>query len=114
MATNKLMEAAAEILSGSKKSASGMPTQKLPGSEYTELGGPTNKPAEGEDRVGEDPYKDYEVKVTGTKQAQAPSTKPSSASPDDQNKPVGGKKTIGEEEVTDEEDRKSTRLNSSH
>ena len=103
MATNKLMEAAAEILSGSKKSASGMPTQKLPGSEYTELGGPTNKPAEGEDRVGEDPYKDYELKVSGTKQAQAPSTKPSSASPDDQNKPVGGKKTIGEEEVTDEE-----------
>ena len=103
MATNKLMEAAAEILAGSKKSASAMPTQKLPGSEYTELGGPTNKPAEGEDRVGEDPYKDYEVKVTGTKQAQAPSTKPSSASPDDQNKPVGGKKTIGEEEVTDEE-----------
>ena len=31
MATNKLMEAAAEILASSKKSATGMPSQKLPG-----------------------------------------------------------------------------------
>jgi len=103
MATNKLMEAAADILAGSKKSASGMPTQKLPGSEYTELGGPSNKPADGEDRVGEDPYKDYKIDPENAKRAEPPKTKPSSASSDTQNKPVGGKKTIGEEEVTDEE-----------
>ena len=103
MATNKLMEAAADILAGSKKSASGMPTQKLPGSEYTELGGPTNKPADGEDRVGEDPYKDYKIDPENAKRAEPPKTKPSAASSDTQNKPVGGKKTIGEEEVTDEE-----------
>lgn len=103
MAANKLMEAAADILAGSKKSASGMPTQKLPGSEYTELGGPTNKPADGEDRVGEDPYKDYKLNPNGANQAQAPTTKPSSASSDDQNKPVGGKKIMGEEEHDDEE-----------
>ena len=103
MATNKLMEAAADILAGSKKSASGMPTQKLPGSEYTELGGPTNKPAEGEDRVGEDPYKDYKIDPENAKRAEPPKTKPSSASADTQLKLGGGKKTMGEEEVTDEE-----------
>jgi len=103
MATNKLMEAAADILAGSKKSASGMPTQKLPGSEYTELGGPTNKPSEGEDRVGEDPYKDYKIDPENAKRAEPPKTKPSSASADTQLKLDGGKKTMGEEEVTDEE-----------
>jgi len=103
MATNKLMEAAADILAGSKKSASGMPTQKLPGSEYTELGGPSNKPADGEDRVGEDPYKDYKIDPENAKRAEPPKTKPSSASADTQLKLDGGKKTMGEEEVTDEE-----------
>jgi hypothetical protein len=103
MATNKLMEAAADILAGSKKSASGMPTQKLPGSEYTELGGPTNKPSEGEDRVGEDPYKDYKIDPENAKRAEPPKTKSSSASADTQLKLDGGKKTMGEEEVTDEE-----------
>lgn len=40
MASNKLMEAAADILSGSKKNAPAMPTQKLDG-EVQDLGGPT-------------------------------------------------------------------------
>ena len=80
MATNKLMEAAADILATSKKEASAEPMQKLPGSEYTELGGPSNKPAEGEDRVGEDPYKDYQIKDNKAKQAEAPKAKPSAAS----------------------------------
>ena len=35
MATNKLMEAAADILSGSKSRAPGMPTQKLDGATWT-------------------------------------------------------------------------------
>jgi hypothetical protein len=96
------MEAAADILASSKGKG-GMPMEKMPGSEYTELGGPTNKPAEGEDRVGEDPYKDYQVKDNNAKQTEAPKTKPSSASADDQLKLGGGKKTMGEEEVTDEE-----------
>jgi hypothetical protein len=40
MASNKLMEAAADILSGSKKSAPGMPPEKLAG-EVVDVGGPT-------------------------------------------------------------------------
>jgi hypothetical protein len=40
MASNKLMEAAADILSGSKKSAPGMPPEKLAG-EVADVGGPT-------------------------------------------------------------------------
>jgi hypothetical protein len=102
MSKNKLMEAAADILASSKGKG-GMPMEKMPGSEYTELGGPTNKPADGEDRVGEDPYKDYDIKPNGAKQAEAPKTKPSSASADDQLKLGGGKKTMGEEEVQEDE-----------
>jgi hypothetical protein len=102
MSKNKLMEAAADILASSKGKG-GMPMEKMPGSEYTELGGPTNKPAQGEDRVGEDPYKDYDIKPNGAKQAEAPKTKPSSASADDQLKLGGGKKTMGEEEVQEDE-----------
>ena len=103
MSKNKLMEAAADILASSKGKAGAMPMEKLPGSEYTELGGPTNKPAQGEDRVGEDPYKDYQIKDNGAKQTEAPKTKPSSASADTQLKLGGGKKTMGEEEVSEEE-----------
>ena len=40
MATNKLMEAAADILSGSKAKAPAMPPQKLEG-EVVDVGGPT-------------------------------------------------------------------------
>ena len=40
MATNKLMEAAADILSQSKKSAPAMPMQKPEGAGYVDLGGP--------------------------------------------------------------------------
>ena len=42
MATNKLMEAAAEILAGSKKSASAEPMHKVD-AEVVDLGGPTNQ-----------------------------------------------------------------------
>lgn len=41
MSTNKLMEAAADILSGSKSRAPAMPTEKLPGTDSVDLGGPT-------------------------------------------------------------------------
>jgi hypothetical protein len=97
MASNKLFEAAAEILAHSKGAAPAMPAEKEPGSNYTELGGPTNKPADGEDRVGEDPYKDYQMKPNGAKQAEAPKTKPSSASPDTQIELGGGQKTMKED-----------------
>ena len=41
MATNKLLEAAAEILAGSKKSAPAMPMQKPEGATTVDMGGPT-------------------------------------------------------------------------
>lgn len=98
MSTKQLMEAAADILSGSKKTASAMPMQKLPGSEAVDLGGP---------KVDNSKPMDDSNKINGTKAAKsatAPTTKPSAASPDTQNHPQGGKKTMREEEeeVSDE------------
>ena len=93
MATNKLMEAAAEILAGSKKSASAMPMQKPEGADVQDLGGDT-------------PQKPLDSKMDptrGAKSATAPTTKPSAASPDTQNHPAGGTKTMREEEEQDEE-----------
>jgi hypothetical protein len=77
MASNKLFEAAAEILAGSKSSAPAMPPQKLDG-EVVDLGGPT--PTN---------YKpdDDSAKIDATKAAKsatAPTTKPSDASADTQ------------------------------
>ena len=97
MATNKLMEAAAEILASSKSSAGGMPMPKLtqntpPGNPGTpeDLGGPTpqnNKPTDDSNKLSN--------KATA-KSASAPTTKPSAASSDTQNHPAGGKKTMPE------------------
>jgi len=94
MANSKLMEAAADILAGSKKSAGGMPPQKLPGAEVQDLGGPT--PENGK------PDDDSEKIDTGkgATQMAAPTTKPSAASADTQLKLSGGKKTMSEEEIT--------------
>ena len=93
MANSKLMEAAADILAGSKKSAGGMPSQKLPGAEAQDLGGPT--PENGK------PDDDSEKIDTGkgATQMAAPTTKPSAASADTQLKLGGGKKTMSEEEM---------------
>ena len=91
MATNKLMEAAAEILASSKKSASAMPPQKL-GGEVQDLGGPTpqnSKPDDDSNKI--DAGK-------GATQTAAPQTKPSNASPDTQQMLGGGKKTMKEDE----------------
>ena len=74
MATNKLMEAAADILAGSKKSATGMPSQKAE-AEVVDLGGPTNqnsKPMDDSAKI------DAAKAIKG--QATAPTTKPSAAS----------------------------------
>ena len=97
MATNKLMEAAAEILAGSKKSASAMPMQKPEGAGVQDLGGPTpqdGKPMDNSNKIDA---------TKGAKSATAPTTKPSAASSDTQNKPAGGKNTMREEEEQDEE-----------
>jgi len=74
MANSKLMEAAAEILAGSKKSAGGMPSQRLPGAEAEDLGGPTPENYKSDDDS---------AKIDATKAAKsatAPTTKPSAAS----------------------------------
>ena len=67
------MEAAADILSGSKKSAPAMPPEKLAG-EVVDLGGPTNQNYKSDDDS---------AKIDATKAAKsatAPTTKPSDAS----------------------------------
>ena len=73
MASNKLFEAAAEILAQSKSAAPAMPSQKLDG-EVIDLGGPT--PQDGKPT-------DDSNKIDATKSAKtaaAPTTKPSAAS----------------------------------
>lgn len=97
MATNKLMEAAAEILAGSKKSAPGMPMQKPEGASVVDMGGPTpqdSKPQGDSNKIDA---------TKGAKSATAPTTKSSAASSDTQNKPAGGKTTMREDEEHDEE-----------
>ena len=96
MATNKLMEAAAEILAGSKKSAPAMPAEKLAG-EVVDLGGPTpqnSKPDDDSNKIDA---------TKAAKSAAAPTTKPSAASPDKQEMLGGGKKEMKEEEESSEE-----------
>lgn len=93
MSTNKLFEAAAEILA-SGKGKNAMPPQKLEG-EQVDSGGPTPQNAKPDDNSH---------KMTFTsKSATAPTTKGSDASADTQNKPAGGTKTMKEEEVKEEE-----------
>ena len=77
MPKNKLMEAAAEILSSGKSKASAMPPQKLPGEEV-DLGGPTPQNAKPDDDS-------HQIDATkAAKSATAPTTKPSAASADTQ------------------------------
>ena len=78
MASNKLMEAAADILSGSKKSAPGMPPEKLAG-EVVDVGGPTPQNYKQDDNSA----KLDTTKAVGDKSGQNQSTiktKPSAAS----------------------------------
>jgi hypothetical protein len=108
MATNKLMEAAAEILASSKSSAPGMPMPKLtqntpPGNPGTpeDLGGPTpqnNKPTDDSNKLSS---------KGNAKSAAAPTTKPSAASSDvqlgDKNMKYGSGTNMMPEETEDEE-----------
>jgi hypothetical protein len=94
MSSNKLFEAAAEILAGSKKSAASMPPEKLP-AEVHDAGGPTPENYKNDDNS---------AKITpSTKSAAAPTTKPSAASPDKQEMLGKGQTTMKEEEQIDEE-----------
>ncbi len=99
MASNKLMEAAADILSGSKAKAPGMPTQKLDG-EVVDIGGPTPQNYKQDD----DSAKLDTTKAA--KSATAPTTKPSAASADTQLK-MNKEESETEEEVIAEENFKS-------
>jgi hypothetical protein len=99
MASNKLMEAAADILSGSKTKAPGMPTQKLDG-EVVDIGGPTPENYKQDDNS---------AKLDTTKAAKsatAPTTKPSAASADTQLK-MNKEESETEEQVIAEENFKS-------
>ena len=93
MATSKLMEAAAEILAGSKAKAGADPMQKMPGAEVVDLGGPTPQNSKPDD----DSNKIHATKAA--KSATAPTTKPSDASSDTQ----ATMKKMAEEEQKDEE-----------
>jgi len=108
MATNKLMEAAAEILAGSKSSAPGMPMPKLasvtPGNSGTpeDLGGPTpqnNKPTDDSNKLSS---------KASAKSAAAPTTKPSAASSDvqlgDKNMKAGTGAAMMPEQADEEEE----------
>ena len=78
MATNKLMEAASDILAQSKKEAPADPIKKY-GAEVVDLGGP--KQDVHNQKVGDDPY--AVEKIDGSKSAkkvEEPKTKPSAAS----------------------------------
>ena len=91
MASNKLFEAAAEILASSKSAAPAMPPQKLDG-EVVDLGGPTNT----NDKPTDDSAKIDAAKAIKS-QAQAPETKPSAASPDKQELLGKGQSTMKED-----------------
>jgi len=79
MATNKLMEAAAEALASSKQSAPAEPMHKVD-TQVVDLGGP--KQDVGANKAGDDIYDKYKVDgAKAAKSATAPTTKPSDASP---------------------------------
>lgn len=99
MATNKLMEAAADILSGSKSKAPAMPPEKLEG-EVVDIGGPTPQNYKQDDNS---------AKIDTTKAAKsatAPTTKPSAASSKVVEKLHKEEKEEEDEEEDEDEDKK--------
>jgi hypothetical protein len=75
MASNKLFEAAAEILAGSKSSAKAMPPEKLPG-QVVDVGGPTPQNYKNDDNSAK-----LNPSDGAPGNAVAPTAKPSDASP---------------------------------
>jgi hypothetical protein len=98
MSSNKLFEAAAEILAGSKKSAPAMPSAKLPG-QVVDVGGPTNQNYKNDDDSAK-----LNPSDGAPGNAVAPTTKPSAASPDKQEMLGKGKTTMKEEEIVEMHD----------
>jgi len=97
MSTNKLFEAASDILSKSKSSAPADPTQKLD-AEIVDLGGPTNKNASPMNHA-------EKIDATkGAKTAVAPKTKPSAASGDTQMVKMKQEDTEVEDEIIAEDE----------
>jgi hypothetical protein len=96
MATNKLMEAAADILAGSKSKSGADPMQKMSGQDYEDLGGPTpqnSKPDDDSNKI----HASGKAPDHSAKNKASISAKPSAASPDTQN-------SMKKEEVTFAED----------
>jgi hypothetical protein len=101
MASNKLMEAAADILSGSKKSAPAMPPEKLDG-EMEVVGGPTP-----ENYKNDDDSAKLKVSAKVDKSAHNRSTiatKPSKASAKMEESEVDGEVVSEQEEFSFEDD----------
>jgi hypothetical protein len=103
MATNKLMEAAADILSQSKKTASAMPMQKPEGAGYVDLGGPKQDLEANKTETSIDDVYDRQKMdaAKAAKSATAPTTKPSNASAEMAHKSLP--KQYGEEEEIEDE-----------
>ena len=97
MASNKLFEAAAEILAGSKSSAKAMPPAKLPG-QVVDVGGPTPQNYKNDDNSAK-----LNPSDGAPGNAVAPTAKPSDASPDKQELLGKGKTTMKEEEQVETE-----------
>ncbi len=109
MATNKLMEAAADILAGGKSSAPAMPPQKLEG-QIVDLGGPTpqnSKPDDDSNKIDT---------TKAAKSATAPTTKPSDASSDTQlkMKKEESEEAEGEEIIAEEDQEGQVIVEKSH
>lgn len=101
MATSKLMEAAAEVLASSKKSAAAMPPQKI-GGEVQDLGGPTpqnSKPDDDSNKI----HASGKAPDNSAKNKASISTKPSAASAK-MEEVEEDEEVIAEEEVSFEED----------
>jgi len=100
MASNKLMEAAADILAASKAKASAAPVQKLEG-EVEDLGGPTpenGKPMDDSHKI----HAGAKAPDNSAKNKASISTKPSAASPDTQLHMSKEDAEVSEEELLDE------------
>jgi len=100
MASNKLMEAAADILAGSKAKAPAMPPEKLQG-ETEDLGGPTpenGKPMDDSQKI----HAAAKAPDNSAKNKASISTKPSAASSDTQLHMKKEDAEVSEEELLDE------------
>jgi hypothetical protein len=102
MATNKLMEAAADILSQSKKNAPSEPMHKM-ATTIDDVGGPTPENYKPDDDSAKMDASKGVRDGAAASNASSIKMKPSKASPDKQEMLGGGKKEMKEEEESSEE-----------